>query len=398
MAVRGRDISEQLDKMGKAILLGLVTIAMVIPGSGVALSQSAPAPWEPAPPFTAIELNPSGFPSSVAHGISGGQQVGESTPTNLGGQHALLWRGSAASVVDLHPRGFVGSFAMAVCGGQQVGYGDGHALLWRGSGASVVDLHPARFATSEAHGTSGGQQVGFGSTGRSHALLWRGSAGSVVDLHPRGFDSSESLGTSGAQQVGWGIPNGGTLLGGPSHALLWRGSAASVVDLHPSGFDSSEALGTSGGQQVGWGVPTGGTFSRGPFHALLWRGSAGSVVDLHPSRSKWGFVDSQALATSGGQQVGWGGWGLPGWNENHGGPSHALLWRGSADSVVDLHLLLPQGFESSYALGIDATGDVVGFASTEGAIHTPYAFLWKRDAPTPGTSSGQDIMRCENQP
>jgi hypothetical protein len=53
-----------------------------------------------------------------AWATSGDQQVG------VGGGHALLWRGTAASMVDLHPRGFVSSMATAVFGGQQVGMGE----------------------------------------------------------------------------------------------------------------------------------------------------------------------------------------------------------------------------------------------------------------------------------
>jgi hypothetical protein len=117
-----------------------------------------------------------------------------------------------------------------------------------------------------------------------------------------------------------------------------------VVDLHPSGFDASFAAGVSGGQQVGSGF-TAGYF----FHALLWTGSADSVVDLHPS----GFTNSFASGVSGGQQVGRG---------ETRDFTHALFWTGSAASVVDLHTLLSPEFTDSYASGIDADGNIVGFA------------------------------------
>jgi hypothetical protein len=137
------------------------------------------------------------------------------------------------------------------------------------------------------------------------------------------------------------------------HAVLWTGSPASVVDLHPSGFDTSYATGVSSGQQVGEG------FTGGQYHALLWTGSAASVVDLHPS----GFTSSSACGVSDGQQVGYG---------NTGGQFHALLWTGSADSVVDLHTFLPPEFTDSFASGIDADGNIVGYASGPDAYH---AFL-----------------------
>jgi hypothetical protein len=382
----------------KVLLLGVGTIAMVIPGSVLAFSQSGTGTSAHASLFTAIELHPSGFDTSEASGISGGQEVGYAEVAfPMGPNHAMLWRGSASTAVDLTPRGASWAFAFAACGGQQVGSGqldpigrDIHALLWRGSADSVVDLHPRGFISSTASGTSGGEQVGSGALGSggwpSHALLWHGSADSVVDLHPRGFTSSTASGTSGGEQVGSGALSGTS---GPSHALLWHGSADSVVDLHPRGFISSDALGTSGGEQVGRGIPLGGSLdtdnSPGTYHALLWRGSAASVVDLHPH----GFTSSFASGVSGGEQVGWG------YGPATGGNRHALLWRGSASSVMDLHTFLPPDFVSSAALDIDAAGDVVGLASGSN-ISISHAFLWKRRVPKPAASGGQHTTRCEN--
>ena len=242
------------------------------------------------------------------------------------GQSSFASRVPLYTAIDIHPSGFIRSRALGVSGGQQVGDGTtenglGHALFWRGSAASVVDLVSGFEA--EATATCGGQQVGHGDRYHyRHALLWRGSAASVVDLNPSGVTSSEALGTSGREQVGFGIPDTG---GG--HALLWHGSATSVVDLNPSGFIGSRALGTDGRTQVEWGVvATEIPEAHGvTHHALLWRGSADSVVDLTPR----GFIESEATSTSSGQQVG-SGYSL------RDGLMHALLWRGSAASMVDL--------------------------------------------------------------
>jgi hypothetical protein len=116
--------------------------------------------------YVAIDLGPAGFGDSQALGISGHEQVGVGF-SDSGGTHALLWTGTAASVVDLHPSGFVNSLAEGVSHGRQVGVGsdqDGHAhaLLWAGSAAGVVDLHPIGFSSSEATGIWSHQQVGFG--------------------------------------------------------------------------------------------------------------------------------------------------------------------------------------------------------------------------------------------
>ena len=367
-------------KICMALLLGVMPIALVIPGSDVVFSRAGTGTTAQTPLFTAIDLHPSMFISSEALGVSGGQEAGDGTANGRwGNQHALLWHGGAASVVDLiSSRGVK---ATATCRGQQVGYGDGfgydrHALLWRGSAASVVDLHPRGFTDSEALGTSGREQVGYGipARGKFHALLWRGSAASVVDLHPRGFTESQATSTAGGQQVGYGAGPGTR---GSAHALLWRDSASSVVDLHPRGYADSQATGISGGQQVGWGgivaadIPTHTTF-----HALLWRGSAASVVDLNPR----GVLASRVNDTNGKEQVGVGN-------------GRALLWRGSAESVVDLQAFLPPSFTESGAQAIDAAGDVVGWATTyhQGPSH---AILWKRNVPETSTSQGQNGTGC----
>jgi hypothetical protein len=72
-----------------------------------------------------------------------------------------------------------------------------------------------------------------------------------------------------------------------------------------------------------------------------------------------------------------------------GGFDHALLWTGTAASVVDLNAFLPPGFTSSQALDIDASGDIVGSASGPAAGPNNYhAFLWQPVAaavPEPGS-------------
>lgn len=215
--------------------------------------------------YTATLLHPTGSDTSFAARVSGGSQVGYAYGALTGGKHhALLWGGTAASVVDLHPVGFRASQALGVSGASQVGAGittpdpgDFHALLWGGTAESVVDLHPAGFSSSQGYDVSGGSQVGTGSnSGVTHALLWNGTAASVVDLHPVGFSSSFAYGVSDGRQVGKG--NGPTT-GNSDHALLWNGTAASVIDLHPfltglgASFTASQAFGIAdNGSIVGW--------------------------------------------------------------------------------------------------------------------------------------------------
>ena len=102
-----------------------------------------------------------------------------------------------------------------------------------------------------------------------------------------------------------------------------------------------------------------------------------TAIDLNPS----GFTASQANGVGGGQQVGFGRG--PATGDEF--PDHALLWSGSAASVVDLHAFLPPGFTSSQATGIDENGDIVGFARGPATgLFNDHAFLWHR-VPEPGT-------------
>ena len=45
--------------------------------------------------------------------------------------------------------------------------------------------------------------------------------------------------------------------------------------------------------------------------------------------------------------------------------------------MVDLHQFLPAFFVASEALGIDASGDIVGLASGIASGGLPHAFLWE---------------------
>ncbi len=244
-----------------------------------------------------------------------------------------------------------------------------------GTPYQAVDLNPALDPMlggigSWAYGVDGGQQGGAYTWGAIpswkslRAMLWTGSAASAVDLNPAAFTFSSISGVGGGQQVGQGhmyyYVNKKVGYVDEYHALLWTGSAASAVDLHPAAFASSGADGVGDGQQVGYGA-----YADGTMHALLWTGTAASVVDLHPAA----FTSSGAYRVAAGQQVGWG--------MLADGTTHALVWTGSAASVVDLNAFLPTGFTDAVAAGIDAAGNVVGYAwgpSTNG--YYP-AFLWK---------------------
>src|SRR5207302_5999566 len=118
--------------------------------------------------YTVTDLTPAGYTGLFGYGIGGGLQVGSGTPTSSSISHALLWSGTAGSVVDLHPSSYTGgSEAFGVSGGTEVddGFisvgGAGHALKWTGAAASFVVLN-GTFSMSAACGISGSAIVGFG--------------------------------------------------------------------------------------------------------------------------------------------------------------------------------------------------------------------------------------------
>ncbi len=188
---------------------------------------------------SAIDLNPSqlGATSSFAFGVKDGQQVGYSAINSNPAGTATLWNGSAASAVLLSPpSGYAETYAIATDGVHQVGYsvpnaGGKHAVMWTGSAASMIDLEPAGLGVSEAVTVAGGQEGGYAIdiNQRVHPGIWTGSADSFVDLTPPSIialnhDFSGSVtSTNGVQQVGF-VGNGASY-GNP---LIWSGTADSA--------------------------------------------------------------------------------------------------------------------------------------------------------------------------
>jgi hypothetical protein len=132
-------------------------------------------------------LHQAAFSSSVARGVSNGQQVGSATFGST--TNAILWTGSANSYANLNPLGAVGSEATGVSGGTQCGNASfglsasvTHAGIWNGAANTWVDLHgvlPANFRDSFAKAiykdANNTYVVGYGyntTTSRNEALMW----------------------------------------------------------------------------------------------------------------------------------------------------------------------------------------------------------------------------------
>ena len=104
---------------------------------------------------------------------------------------AVLWKGIPGNNVPAINLAGIPSIATATNGSQEGGWAGSHAVMWSGSAASMVDLNPPGYFDSRVTGMAATFQVGDGWLGGPantlgavrHALMWRGSAASVVDLN-----------------------------------------------------------------------------------------------------------------------------------------------------------------------------------------------------------------------
>lgn len=240
--------------------------------------------------------------------------------------------------------------------------------MWSGSADSMVLLHPKGWDNSQLLGLSLTDQVGWVNQSRDFPLAarWQGTPESMVLLHPGGpYRGSWVNDTDGEVQVGQAAI-------GQIRPALWRGSRESFVDLTPPGFSGGEVHGVANGQQAGWVLGPGGT------KAAIWHGSVETFVNLNPA----GF-GSRLFDTNGSRQVGFVTRGI--------GTSWAAVWSGTAESMLNLHQFLPAQFrgsgEFSIAYGIDAEGNIIGYARDLQADQAGRAVMWS-PVPEPGTVFG----------
>ncbi|HLJ50622.1 MAG TPA: hypothetical protein VKU01_31630 [Bryobacteraceae bacterium] len=293
------------------------------------------------------------------------------------------------------------SSALGLDGTQPAGYTGGTKRVcarWDGNGVATT-FSAAGWQQATCTAISGGIVAGYvendtvsgGTTTPSaqHAGLWTGPT-SFTDLHTGGNNFSQVLGMVGNQQVGFQSPSVVQGFMGTRNfdymypegasqasAYLWKGSTSGAVNLNPAGFTSSVAFATNGVQQGGFAYTTSFCANCVPQttpvrHAMLWSGTAASAVDLNPP----GWWDTQVRALSLSAQAG------DGYEPQfpqipNNGMRHALLWTGSATSMVDLNPYLPLGFIYAVANGIDSSGNVVGHAwrqTPTGYVFAPVIF------------------------
>ncbi len=304
----------------------------------------------------AVILHPEGERASEAFATSGGQQVGY-VWLQSSEYMSSVWSGTRESLVGLTPPGkLYATYGVEQGGAATVIPGRG-AGVWDGTTGSFVSLVPEgnTHDKSAVRGMHAGFQVGgLWSGGMSNASLWSGSAESWISLNPIGSTGGYAYGIHNGQQVGT------VEIAGRNKASLWTGSAATWVNLHPLEATWSQALGVYAGVQVG--DARFGELRQ----ASMWHGSASSWENIHPS----GAVESTATGIYDGDIVGWA---------DVGAGKLAMYRPGSTGIWKNLHLLLPQGYEASWANGIARVGArtyIVGAAMLPGEPNTTHAVLW----------------------
>jgi hypothetical protein len=261
---------------------------------------------------------------------------------------------------------------MGFCGGGVVGETEGRgggapAPHWWHEAQPAAIVHPVqkRVCARRACGdTIPGSWIKGGGVG--FACGWRIEQGAlrVIDLHPgKDWEYTIAMGSGGGVFAGFGKRR--ARKGQPNSwdtALLWRGDGT-MVEL-PSAEPRGEA--SAQGTDGAWVVGTIGL--AGGQRAALWPADGSKVISLGDDKSL-----SEAGAVGDGEQVGvrWTGRG-----------SSPVLWRGSAESRVDL---LPEGHEVGTARGC-AGGCQVGSVQVTGLTKSgssglaTKAALWSGDA------------------
>ena len=164
-------------------------------GSGNRFGESTHALLFRHDATTIVDLHPPRLPGHLENPYCGtdvsgvtcsGVAVGTGYLPGSGPPHALLWRGSSSNYVDLNPSGFFSSSAEGISGGKQIGIGQRTSngptigLVWSGSADSAIELNrflpPGQWIGVYARGIDEfGNIVGSAydlAAGEDRAILW----------------------------------------------------------------------------------------------------------------------------------------------------------------------------------------------------------------------------------
>jgi len=270
------------------------------------------------------------------------------------------------------PKRLTRSRGYGFCGGNVVGEGESRGPSvphWWPGGKAEMLTHPEQKRLS-ARGASGDAIPGFwtrSSGGFGGAIGWKLVKGAldIVDLHPeKGWDHTIAMGAGGGAFAGSGERKAKKGERAVDVALLWNPDG-SMIELPPAeAGNEAMASATDGEWVAGRAGRTGGQ------RAALWPKDGSRVIVLGDDRSI-----SEAWGVSDGEQVG------VRWTRKG---SAAALWRGSAESFVDL---TPEGHESGHASGC-AHGHQVGYVQVKAETKSgsgsmaSRAALWRGQAAT----------------
>jgi hypothetical protein len=209
------------------------------------------------------------------------------------------------------------------------------AMAWtiRGAAAIGCALPSANFAASFAAAADGAHVVGTGEPpgdAPSRAVLWIGGQ-EPPSLLANPHDPTAST----AAYAVSGDTQGGSSGGMDSDACIWHGSTESIVMLPPPEIFASCVRAVCGSEQAGDFVRSIETSALK--RAALWRGSADSFVDLTPD----GVAIASATACVDRFQAGWIE------EAPRSQRFRAWLWAGSAASSIDLHSMVGGDWTSS---------------------------------------------------
>ncbi len=368
----------------------VVRAALIAAGVGTAATPAA-AQWT-------AQLLPNAAPYSRALGIQNGVVYGNLTAITS----PTLWDVYTLEATSMMPTTAgegplpSGQTENRILAAYIFGAGDGQYLgllrmsglvgpvVWKGGANSFLLLNNSNRATGVAFDAEGSWQVGWygsGSIQTERPSLWMTRATPRVDLLP--LDATGGI----AYAIDQGVVSGEVYASQTVWAALWPNPLTQPqtwINLNPPVATYSRVRAARGGVQVGKAqVPT-----RGSETASLWRGSADSWVDLGALLP--GHSDAQA--TDGVWQVGnWAG--------------SAMVWRGTAASWQSLNEFsppgLPQEMTWSTATGVWSDGVtlfVCGYGGTAEYL-SEHAILWSRPLCVPPTvvTQPQPVTFCSAQ-
>jgi len=307
--------------------------------------------------------------------------------------HAFIWN-SSSGLTDLGTLGGDTSYALGINdSGEVVGYSyladnvTRHAFIWTASGG-MVDL-----GTLPGGAWSEGQKInasgeicgeGLDANGRQVPFFWSASTGFI--------SAPESHGDS--RNYGWSINNAGNVTG-----QVYTGSVVNAIFWKPTARQIMYLPALYGGLIVGYDINnhnhiTGNSFtSTGLWDAFVWTAARGTVdigsvsgasttlahaindndevtgIGYFASTTSafyWkhgtGIVVMQTLGGSigAGLDINLAG-AIVGWSSTASEQTHAALWSNYTSLPQDLGTL--PGGTTSYAYGIDSSGQVVGFST-----------------------------------